>query len=227
MVPKRLPRQPPISDPAVADRTRVNADGARRHQDRASTLRAFCGREVCTGRAMASSQDTRNWRDLAATGVRAYTRSMKVTFRDAARAMESECICMRVRRTSRALSRLYDENLRPTGLQASQLTLLGAAAALGDAGANMGKMADVLGMDRTTLTRNVRPLEKAGLLRVARDPADARARIVLLTRAGEQAIEEAFPLWEKSQKQVRSLLGASQVENLHEHLKRTLALVST
>jgi DNA-binding MarR family transcriptional regulator len=153
---------------------------------------------------------------------------MKVSFRDAARAMESECICMRVRRTSRALSRLYDENLRPTGLQASQLTLLGAAAALGDAGgANMGKMADVLGMDRTTLTRNVRPLEKAGLLRVARDPADARARIVLLTRAGEQAIEEAFPLWEKSQKQVRSLLGASQVENLHEHLKRTLAIVST
>jgi len=153
---------------------------------------------------------------------------MKVTFRDAARAMESECICMRVRRTSRALSRLYDDNLRPTGLQASQLTLLGAAAALGDAGgANMGKMADVLGMDRTTLTRNVRPLEKAGLLRVARDPADARARIVLLTRAGEQAIEEAFPLWEKSQKQVRSLLGASQVENLREHLKRTLALVST
>jgi DNA-binding MarR family transcriptional regulator len=152
---------------------------------------------------------------------------MKVSFRDAARAMESECICMRVRRTSRALSRLYDENLRPTGLQASQLTLLGAAAALGDAGgANMGKMADVLGMDRTTLTRNVRPLEKAGLLRVARDPADARARIVLLTRAGEQAIEEAFPLWEKSQKRVRSLLGASQVENLREHLTRTLALVS-
>jgi DNA-binding MarR family transcriptional regulator len=172
-------------------------------------------------------EGTRNGRDLAARAVRAYTHSMKVTFRDAARAMESECICMRVRRTSRALSRLYDDNLRPTGLQASQLTLLGAAAALGDAGANMGKMADVLGMDRTTLTRNVRPLEKAGLLRVARDPADARARIVLLTRAGEQAIEEAFPLWEKSQKQVRSLLGASQVENLHEHLKRTLALVST
>jgi DNA-binding MarR family transcriptional regulator len=147
---------------------------------------------------------------------------MKVAFQDAARAMERECVYMRVRRTSRALSRLYDENLGPTGLQASQLTLLGAAATFGDVGANMGKLADVLGMDRTTLTRNVRPLEKAGLLRVARDPADARARIVLLTRAGEQAIEVAFPLWEKSQKQVRSLLGASQVESL----KRTLALVS-
>ena len=151
---------------------------------------------------------------------------MKVAFRDAAAAIASECTCMRVRQTSRALSRLYDENLRPTGLQVSQLTLLVATARFGDAGANIGKMADVLGMDRTTLTRNVRPLEKAGLLRVARDPADARARIVLLTRAGEQAIEEAFPLWEKSQKHVRSLLGATQVEKLRAHLTRTLAVVS-
>jgi DNA-binding MarR family transcriptional regulator len=151
---------------------------------------------------------------------------MKVAFGDAASAIATECTCMRVRQASRAISRLYDEKLRPTGLQVSQLTLLVATARFGDAGANMRKMADVLGMDRTTLTRNVRPLEKAGLLRVARDPADARARIVLLTRAGEQAIEEAFPLWEKAQKHVRSLLGASQVENLREHLTRTLALVS-
>jgi len=151
---------------------------------------------------------------------------MKVAFQDAARAIASECTCMRVRKTSRALSRLYDENLRPSGLQVSQLTLLVATARLGDAGANMGKMADVLGMDRTTLTRNVRPLEKAGLLRVARDPADARARLLLLTRAGERAIEEAFPLWEKSQEQVRSLLGASHVENLRAHLTRTLTLIS-
>jgi DNA-binding MarR family transcriptional regulator len=171
-------------------------------------------------------EGTWNRPDLAASAILVYTLTMKVAFRDAARAIASECTCMRVRQTSRALSRLYDENLRPTGLQASQLTLLVATARLGDAGANMGEMADALGMDRTTLTRNVRPLEKAGMLRVARDPADARARIVLLTRAGEQAIEEAFPLWEKAQKHVRSLLGASQVENLREHLTRALALVS-
>jgi DNA-binding MarR family transcriptional regulator len=151
---------------------------------------------------------------------------MTVAFQDAARTIASECTCMRIRQMSRAISRIYNENLRPTGLQESQLTLLVATAALGDAGANMGKMADVLGMDRTTLTRNVRPLEKARLLRVARDPADARARVVLLTRAGEQAIEEAFPLWEKSQKHVRSLLGASHTQSLRELLTRTLALVS-
>jgi DNA-binding MarR family transcriptional regulator len=75
---------------------------------------------------------------------------------------------------------------------------------------NIGQMADVLGMERTTLTRNLRPLEKEGLLRVARDPADARARIVFLTRPGERAIEKAFPLWERSQKRLRNLLGKGQ-----------------
>ncbi len=156
-----------------------------------------------------------------------YTFTMKLDFKDAARVIASECTCMRVRKASRTFSRIYDENLRPTGLQISQLTVLVATATFGDAGASMGKMADILGMDRTTLTRNVRPLEKAGLLRVARDPADARARIVLLTRAGEQAIEEAFPLWEKSQKRVRSLIGAAQADDLRERLKRILAAVQT
>ena len=110
---------------------------------------------------------------------------------------------MRVRQTSRTLSRIYDENLRRAGLQISQLTALVAVARFGEAGAGMGKIAQVLGMDRTTLTRNLLPLEKAGLLRVARDPADARARIVLLTKPGQRAIEKAFPLWEMSQKRVR------------------------
>src|SRR5205823_4682173 len=82
---------------------------------------------------------------------------------------------MRVRQTSRTLSRIYDENLRRAGLQISQLTVLVAVARFGEAGAGMGKMAQVLGMDRTTLTPNPLPLEKAGLLRVARHPADARA----------------------------------------------------
>jgi hypothetical protein len=77
---------------------------------------------------------------------------MKVAFRDAAREIASECTCMRVRQTSRALTRLYDEDLRPTGLQVSQLTLLVATARSGDAGASMGRMADVLGMGRLVST---------------------------------------------------------------------------
>lgn len=153
--------------------------------------------------------------------------SVKTNFQDAARKIADECTCMRVRQTSRTLSRIYDENLRRAGLQISQLTALVAVARFGEAGAGMGKMAQVLGMDRTTLTRNLLPLEKAGLLRVARDPADARARIVLLTKPGQRAIEKAFPLWEKSQKRVRDLVGVRQARDLHHRLARLLAVVRT
>jgi DNA-binding MarR family transcriptional regulator len=83
----------------------------------------------------------------------------------------------------------------------------------------MGLMADALGMERTTLTRNLRPLEKAGWLRVARDAADGRARIVLLTRAGEHTIEKASPLWEQGQKRVRALLGKGQADELRKNLR--------
>jgi len=125
---------------------------------------------------------------------------------------------MRVRQASRRVSRLYDEALRPVGVQVSQLTVLVATAMFGEAGVKIGVMADALGMERTTLTRNLRPLEKEGWIRVARDPADARARIVLLTRAGERTIEKAFPLWEQSQKRLRALLGKGQADELRKSL---------
>jgi DNA-binding MarR family transcriptional regulator len=139
-------------------------------------------------------------------------------FRTAARKIATECTCMSVRQAARQVSRLYDEALRPVGLQSSQLTVLVATAMFGDEGARIGPMADALGMERTTLTRNLRPLEKAGWVRVARDPVDARARIVLLTRAGERAIEKALPLWEQSQKQLRALLGRGQADELRKNL---------
>jgi DNA-binding MarR family transcriptional regulator len=155
------------------------------------------------------------------------TTRVKANFQDAARTIADECTCIRVRQTSRTVSRLYDENLRRAGLQISQLSVLVAVARFGDGGAGMGKMAQALGMDRTTLTRNVLPLEKAGLVRLARDPADARAKIVLLTKPGQRAIEKAFPLWQKSEKRVRDLLGATQARDLHHRLARLLTVVRT
>jgi DNA-binding MarR family transcriptional regulator len=130
---------------------------------------------------------------------------------------------MRVRSASRALTRLYDDALRGTGLKSSQLGLLVAVAMHGEGGARIAAVADVLLMDRTTLARNMGPLEKAGLLRVARDPADARARIILLTPAGERAIATAYPLWEGVQRRVRGALGAARLEGLHEHVADLLA----
>jgi DNA-binding MarR family transcriptional regulator len=132
---------------------------------------------------------------------------------------------MRVRQASRVLTRAYDQVLRPLGVQTSQLTLLVAVAMFGEPGATLGALAEALVMDRTTLTRNVRPLEKGGLLRIARSPHDARSRLVLLTRAGERLIEAALPLWERAQKRVDKSLGTRNVEALRAQLAQLIAAV--
>jgi DNA-binding MarR family transcriptional regulator len=127
---------------------------------------------------------------------------------------------------SRVLSRLYDEMLRKTGLRMSQLAVLVAVAKFGESGAKIGALADVLALERTTLTRNIAPLERGGMVRVARDPRDARVRVVLLTRAGERAIEAAFPLWEAAQRRVRDAVGGRQLEVVHDQLTDLLSAVS-
>jgi DNA-binding MarR family transcriptional regulator len=70
----------------------------------------------------------------------------------------------------------------------------------------------------------VQPLEKAGLLRVARSPTDARTRIVMLTRAGERMIEAAYPLWEQAQKRIRDSFGGKRVDALRVQLAELVAL---
>ncbi len=134
---------------------------------------------------------------------------------------------MRVRQVSRLLSRVYDESLRPLGLQESQLSVLVAVAMFGESGAQMGALADRLLMDRTTLTRNVVPLEKAGLVRVARSAEDARARVVLLSPSGQRMIESAYPRWEKAQAKVRRTLGAELFDGLRSRLSDVIAMAGS
>jgi len=101
-----------------------------------------------------------------------------------------------------------------------------AMAKFGDGGARIGQLASRLAMDRTTLTRNIRPLEQAGLLRVSRAPDDARARVLTLTRAGEDKLRAAFPLWERAQKRVRELLGPGKMEAFRAHITEVIQLAS-
>jgi DNA-binding MarR family transcriptional regulator len=137
--------------------------------------------------------------------------------RGAARLMAEECLCFRARRTSRALTRLYDEALRPLGIQASQLSVLNAVALAGEGEAPMAALASILAMDRTTLSRNLRPLEKSGLVQIGRSPADARARPVRLTPAGERALADALPLWQRANAQVVGALGPDVAAALRAH----------
>jgi DNA-binding MarR family transcriptional regulator len=141
-----------------------------------------------------------------------------------ARTMAVECPALRVRQASRVLAKYFDEELAPFGLLSSQLPILTAAAMFGDSGASIGRLAQALLMDRTTLTRSIQPLERAGLLRVARSPQDARAKVVLVTRSGARMIEAVFPVWQRALRQLKKSVGAKILAELHARLDEVIAV---
>src|SRR5918997_4040939 len=95
------------------------------------------------------------------------------------------CLCLHVQRAARALSRLFDEALRPVGLTSGQFSLLNALNR--PTPPSIAPVAQLLAMDRTTLTAALKPLERDGLVTVTRDPDDRRSRLLGLTDKGRQA----------------------------------------
>ncbi|MEZ5829855.1 MAG: MarR family transcriptional regulator [Dongiaceae bacterium] len=106
---------------------------------------------------------------------------------------------------ARAITRAYDDALRSTGLRATQVAVLAAVGARG--AMSIKSLADSLEMDRTTLSRNLRPLEEHGYVRLAPE-ARHRSRVLTLTSSGAEALQEALPLWEEAQRRVKRRLGA-------------------
>jgi DNA-binding MarR family transcriptional regulator len=145
-------------------------------------------------------------------------------FSRAARTIAQECSCTRARQASRVLTRIYDEHLKPTGLQDSQLSVLVGVAMFGEAGASIGSLAQALVLDRTTLTRNIGPLSKAGHLKVTRSRSDGRSRVVALTRSGERLIERAYPLWQQAQASIAQALGPRSLQSLRTALTPVIKL---
>jgi DNA-binding MarR family transcriptional regulator len=132
--------------------------------------------------------------------------------------MRDRCPALRVRAASRVLARIYDGALREIGLEMSQLPVLAAVALSGDRGLKVTELARALVMDRTSVTRAIRPLEKRGLLRVARSPDDARSKIIVLTRAGERALRDAYPRWKRTTEHIGEVLGAARIDALRAEL---------
>ena len=115
------------------------------------------------------------------------------------------CACHKVRTAARAVTRAYDQALRPVGLRATQLAVL-VAVAMNNA-ISINALAEFMGMDRTTLTRNLRPLEKEGL--VARGIEGwRRSRALEITKKGRSRLRQALPLWSRAQQVLRKKLGA-------------------
>ena len=127
----------------------------------------------------------------------------------------ANCMCFNLRKAARAITQTYDAALAPSGLKATQFTVLQVAAQAG--GAPMGRLAHQLGMDRTTLTRNLRPLEHKGLI-VVESGTDRRERTVHVTDEGQTALESSLPKWEQAQSRLYSALGPVAFVSLLDRL---------
>jgi DNA-binding MarR family transcriptional regulator len=127
------------------------------------------------------------------------------------------CIAVRLRLLNRVVTNLYDDGLRPLGLKVSQLNILIVTARLGLA--RPAEVCNILHLDASTLSRNVKPLQAHGWLEVVPDE-DARAQPFRLTPQGKRLIEKAIPAWEKAQRQATEHLGSEGIALLDRAVKK-------
>jgi DNA-binding MarR family transcriptional regulator len=127
------------------------------------------------------------------------------------------CLCLHVQRAARALARRFDEALRPIGLTNGQFSLMMSLNRPEPPG--IVAVADLLAMDRTTLTAALKPLERRGLVTVARDPSDRRGRQLSLTKAGETLLASAVPVWEETHREVEAQLKDVDPDRLRSGLR--------
>lgn len=130
------------------------------------------------------------------------------------------CVCLAVRRGARAITRLYDEALAPAGLKVTQFSLLNAIDRA--PGLSVNRLADVLSIDRTTMVRNLKVLEKDGLVRITPAEADHRRRELTLTERSAAMLAAARPLWAEAQQRLVDRMG----ERRHAGLKSALAALA-
>ena len=131
----------------------------------------------------------------------------------------ANCTCANLRKAARVVTQAYDAALQPSGLKSTQFILLANLA--GQGGMPLTQLAEALVMDRTTLTRNLKPLLRQGLIRIDQEE-DLRVRRVALTDAGADAVEAAQPLWEEMQIRIGRQLGDKRWAGLIEDLTATV-----
>jgi DNA-binding MarR family transcriptional regulator len=114
------------------------------------------------------------------------------------------CLCATFRRTTRALTQLYDDALRPQGLSLTQLTILQVFSRAGEI--SQGQLAEILAMDSTTLTRTLKPMTKEGWI-AERRGVDRRERLLRMSKSGEAKLTRVTLAWDKLQSRLRQQLG--------------------
>ena len=135
----------------------------------------------------------------------------------------STCAHANHRKAMRAVSQRYDAVLKPVGLRATQFTLLAVLERRGEL--PLTKLADILVMDRTALTRNLKPLAAHGWLEIGRD-RDERVRLVTITKRGCEVLAEAIPLWQVAQGRIIDGIGKKRLDGMVEDLNRLVETVN-
>lgn len=125
------------------------------------------------------------------------------------------CACAQLRKAARAVTRHYDAALRSTGLKITQFSILRVLNALGET--RMTALAERLGLENSSLTRNLRPLARRDLVEIA-PASDSRVRLVRITAAGRRALAEAQPHWRKAQDYVIGAIGTDRAGDLFAEL---------
>ncbi|HEY5972541.1 MAG TPA: MarR family winged helix-turn-helix transcriptional regulator [Pseudoxanthomonas sp.] len=130
---------------------------------------------------------------------------------------ESVCTCFRLRRAARQVSQIYDRELAAVDLSLNEYSILRHAERGGHC--LLSGLADSLRMERTTLTRNLKPLLEAGWLKETRGE-DARQRVIAITASGRKRIASAKPHWQRAQQSIETAFGAAQTTRLRKDLDR-------
>ncbi len=127
--------------------------------------------------------------------------------REATLEVRDNCLCLHLQRAARVVARRFDEVFRPLGLTNGQFSLL--MSLNRPEPPVMGDVASLLAIDRTTLTANLKPLERRGLVTVSPNPDDRRSRRLALTEKGHALLAEAYPLWRAAHREVEGLIESA------------------
>jgi len=131
--------------------------------------------------------------------------------------VRDRCLCLHVQRAARTLARRFDDALRPVGLTNGQFSLM--MSLNRPEPPNMRSVADLLAMDRTTLTAALKALEPRRLMTVKADPADGRSRLLALTAKGLKLLSRALPIWEHEHRNLEAVLGPIRPNLLRRDLR--------
>jgi DNA-binding MarR family transcriptional regulator len=138
--------------------------------------------------------------------------------------LPTPCLCAALRQASRAVTRIYDDELRETGLRTTQHAVLRLLGRVGEV--RKGDLGEMASLDETTLTRSLRLLEKSGWV-AFRAGADRREKLVAITDAGKKKLEQARPAWTRAQRKMQRTLPGGIWDSLFATLPTVMKAVSS